>query len=77
MFDEHLNSLYFVLNPLCNHGFFMLIYSIFWLILKFCKYTDEKWQLGQKSGDSELNRLKLKIASSKLAQAKYSEHAEN
>ena len=59
--DEHLDGLYFVLNPLCNLGFLYIFLAYFWLIWLFCRYTDEKWRLERFSGEKRPYFSKLKI----------------
>ena len=60
-FDEHLDGLYFVLNPLCNLRFLYIFLAYFRLILLFCRYTDEKWLSEQFSGAKKAYFGKLKI----------------
>ena len=48
-FDEHLNSLYFVLNPLCNLGFFMLICTIFLANLDVLQVYEREMEIGART----------------------------
>ena len=60
-FDERLDGLYFVVNPLCNLGFLYIFLVYFRLILLFCWYTDEKWRSERFLGAKSAYFSKLKI----------------